>query len=219
MADTPVILSFDTSGPYCVGAVLIGERIAATSDMAMARGQAEALMPMLDDLLLDAGIDWGALGAIGVGTGPGNFTGIRISVSAARGLAMGLGIPAHGVTNFDAMGVGQDAPIAAIIPAPRGQFYVQTTAANGMVEQAVVADASGLADFNGMNVIAPDDFAAELHAATGIRSTPPQYSIAHGIALVAHARLGTGEARPPRPCYLRSADAASPRDLPPRILT
>jgi len=60
----------------------------------MVRGQAERLFPMIEDLLLSAGVTWPEIDTIGVGTGPGNFTGIRISVSAARGLALALGIPA-----------------------------------------------------------------------------------------------------------------------------
>ena len=57
-------------------------------------------MPLLEDVLAEAGIGWRDLAAIGVGTGPGNFTGVRISVAAARGLALGLGIPAIGVTRL-----------------------------------------------------------------------------------------------------------------------
>ena len=66
----------------------------------MAKGQAERLMPMLEELLAEAGIAWRIFAPLAVGTGPGNFTGVRISVAAARGLALGLGIPAIGVTRL-----------------------------------------------------------------------------------------------------------------------
>ena len=59
----------------------------------MARGQAERLVPMLEEMLAEAGLGWRDLDALGVCTGPGNFTGIRISVSAARGLALALDVP------------------------------------------------------------------------------------------------------------------------------
>ena len=68
----------------------------------MAKGQAEALMSFLNKLLAVSSLNWSDLSKIGVCTGPGNFTGIRISVSAARGLALGLEIPAIGVTSFEA---------------------------------------------------------------------------------------------------------------------
>ena len=63
----------------------------------MTKGQAERLMPMLEEILAATGVGWRDLAAIGVGTGPGSFTGTRIAVAAARGLALGLAIPAVGV--------------------------------------------------------------------------------------------------------------------------
>ncbi len=67
----------------------------------MDRGQAERLFPMLHELQHEYGIRWTDIAAIGVGTGPGNFTGIRIGVAAARGLALSLGVPTVGVTAFE----------------------------------------------------------------------------------------------------------------------
>ena len=91
-----------------MAALLAGDRVVACHHEEMKKGQAERLMPMLSEVLADAGVDWGALDAIGVGVGPGNFTGIRISVSAARGLAMSLGVPAVGVSAFEAMAFGAE---------------------------------------------------------------------------------------------------------------
>lgn len=124
----PNILAFDTSLPQ-ISAALSSDVIIAEHDEQMARGQAEKLMPVLENLLREAGGDWSNLDLIAVGVGPGNFTGIRISVSAARGLALGLGIPAIGVSMFEAL-LDWDGPLyqpAEIlsIAAPRGQAYVQ----------------------------------------------------------------------------------------------
>ena len=93
----PLILAFDTSAAHCAAALLSGDRVLARVAEAMPRGQAERLMGLLHEVLSGSGHDWRDLDAIGVGIGPGNFTGIRISVSAARGLALGLGVPAYGV--------------------------------------------------------------------------------------------------------------------------
>jgi len=84
----------------------------------MARGQAERLMPMLEEMLAQAGHAWRDLAAIGVGTGPGNFTGIRIAVSAARGLSLALGVPAIGVSGFEILARIVEEPALLMIPAP-----------------------------------------------------------------------------------------------------
>jgi tRNA threonylcarbamoyl adenosine modification protein YeaZ len=97
---SPTILYFDTSAAHCAAALLVNGEVTVRIDD-MARGQAEHLMVMLGDVLADAGLGWSDLSAIAVGTGPGNFTGIRISVAAARGVALGAGVPAIGVSGFE----------------------------------------------------------------------------------------------------------------------
>ena len=89
----PLILAIDTSAAHCAAAVLCGDEILVSSQEEMAKGQAERLLVLVQELLVQAGKTMDQLDAIGVGVGPGNFTGIRISVSAARGLALGPGIP------------------------------------------------------------------------------------------------------------------------------
>ncbi|MEP0563146.1 MAG: tRNA (adenosine(37)-N6)-threonylcarbamoyltransferase complex dimerization subunit type 1 TsaB, partial [Paracoccaceae bacterium] len=123
----PKILAFDTSGPHCAAALLENDAIFGETILEMKRGQAEALMPLLEETLAARGLAWGDLDALAVGVGPGNFTGIRIGVSAARGLALALGIPAIGVSAFEAMAfqhMGESCLIC--LPAPRDQAYVQT---------------------------------------------------------------------------------------------
>ena len=106
MSDAPLILTFDTSAAHCAAALFRGSDQVAARMEPMARGQAERLMPLLEDVLAEGGVRWRDMAALAVLTGPGNFTGIRISVAAARGLAMALGVPAIGVTAFEALGVG-----------------------------------------------------------------------------------------------------------------
>ena len=89
----PVILGFDTSGHHCAAALRWGDDQVAHVTEDMAKGQAERLMPLLQALLDQEGYSWADLDAVAVGVGPGNFTGIRIGVSAARGLA-----PVHAAT-------------------------------------------------------------------------------------------------------------------------
>jgi tRNA threonylcarbamoyl adenosine modification protein YeaZ len=105
-----MILGFSTAGPYCGAALFDGAEISSALHEELAKGQAERLMPMLEEVLQAGGASFDDLKGIGVGIGPGNFTGIRIAVSAARGLAMGLGIPAVGVSVLEALVHGHERP-------------------------------------------------------------------------------------------------------------
>ena len=157
----------------------------------MARGQAEHLMPMLEAFLSDHGTTWRDLTRIGVGVGPGNFTGIRISVSAARGLALGLGVPAIGVSTLDAIHHLYPHATAAV-PAPRDMIYAQ---APGTVPQLV----------SGTDV--PD-----------VQFAPGAKSLIAAIAEVA-AAANVDRAERPKPLYIKPADAAPARDSAPVILS
>ena len=77
MASNTVVLAFDTSGPFCAAAILINGEFTAFRADEMARGQAEAIMDMIEDVLRIAGVTLQDVTRIGVGTGPGNFTGIQ----------------------------------------------------------------------------------------------------------------------------------------------
>ena len=125
MPSDTLVLGFDTSAAHCAAALLCGDRIVASVHEDMARGQAERLMPLLEEVLAHGGVAWSALDAIGVGTGPGNFTGIRISVATARGLALGLGCPAIGVNGFDALAYdARDTGAIGAVAAPRDHLYL-----------------------------------------------------------------------------------------------
>lgn len=193
MASDPLTLGFDTSAAHCAAALLLGERVLEIRAEEMGRGQAERLIPLLEEMLAAHGTSWSGLSRIGVGVGPGNFTGIRIAVSAARGLALALDIPAVGVSSFDAIAL--DAPKGHLpaVSAPREQLYIR---APGAAPRLVPA-----AEAQGMGTLAHPPAAAELACA---------------IARVAAAAKPPFTA--PAPLYIRPADAAPSRDAPPVIL-
>ncbi len=103
----PLILAFDTAAGRCAAAVFDGARRLAGREEAMARGHDARLFPMIDEALAEAGLGYGDLDLIAVGTGPGNFTGARLAVSAARGLALATGAEAVGVDRFAALAEGR----------------------------------------------------------------------------------------------------------------
>ena len=96
------VLGFDCAGSGCAAAVLAGDRVVARRAEKLERGQAARLMPLIAETLKEAGLVPADLDLIAVTTGPGGFTGIRIGLAAARGLALAAGIPAVGVSNFAA---------------------------------------------------------------------------------------------------------------------
>mmetsp|Transcript_27398 Transcript_27398/g.50364 ORF Transcript_27398/g.50364 Transcript_27398/m.50364 type:complete len:191 (-) Transcript_27398:20-592(-) len=187
---SPLILGFDTSGPHCAAALVRGPQVLATQAEAMAKGQAERLMDLLEEVLASQDVRWQDLSAIAVGVGPGNFTGIRIGVSAARGLALGLGIPAYGVTGFEARQRMAPPGTTVAIPAPRGMAYV------------MAGDQAQTIAFDGIDNVAPE---------------PAPSALAQAVA--AHA-IAQWPATPPAPApyYVRPPDAAPARDAAPTLL-
>jgi len=193
LGSEPLILGFDTSAAHCAAALLSGDRILVTRHEEMGRGQAERLMPLLEEVLAEAGATWADLSRIGVGVGPGNFTGIRIAVSAARGLALSLCIPAVGVDGFKAIALTAPDDHLPALPAPRNQLYVKPAGKEPRLLPRTEAEALGhLAE-----APAPEEFA---------------------VAIARIARSAPEGTPPPAPLYLKPADAAPARDAPPKIL-
>ncbi len=211
----PTLLAFDTSAAYCSAALLLGGDIVAARYEELVRGQAERLFPMLDEVLQEAGVGWHALDAIGVGTGPGNFTGIRISVSAARGLSLSLGIRSIGVTLFDALAEdAPDSPLLLTLSAPRDQIY--TSRRNTGEAEVEIVTLNTLPACQPETVVIGNR-SAEIAKHLGCGFAPAAYAPAAAIARVAAKRWETCADRPV-PYYLRPADAARASDPPPVIL-
>lgn len=205
MPPEALTLCFDTSAAHCAAALLCGDRLVGAACEEMATGQAERLLPMLEEVLAQGGCGWRDLARLGVGTGPGNFTGVRIAVSAARGLALGLGIPAVGVTRLQAMALGLG-PVTVVEDARRGEVWVQDFAPEAGAARLMPAQAvrAARAVGSGAGLVAGADVLA------------PAMPLAEAIARIAGA--APLPAPRPSPFYLRAPDAAVPADPPPAIL-
>lgn len=205
-SSTGAVLGFDTSAAHCAAAVVLGGRVLACRVEPMARGQAERLFPLLAEVLDEAGMDWAALSAIGVGIGPGNFTGIRISVAAARGLSLSLGVPAMGVTMTEAAALDVPRPCRAVVPLRGDDLLWQDF--GGGPDPAADADDAARPALARTETLPP-----------GRAALVPLWPLPAAIALIAAARHAAGIAAVrPAPMYLRPADAAPPRDPAPKIL-
>ena len=197
MADQTV-LAFDTSAAHCAAALLCNGAILGSTFETMQKGQAEALVPLIQTLLAETQTSLHKIGRIGVGLGPGNFTGIRISISLARGLGLSLGCPVIGVDSFDASIEEETKETLIAIPATRDQFYTRSSANLQATPQ--MSDAPTLAT-----------------SPIPVHYRPKPDLLVANIARIA-ARRDVKTVMPPAPLYVKPADAAPRRDPGPKIL-
>ncbi len=125
------ILALDTSTAACSVAVVAGNDVIAHRFMAMARGQSEALVPMIEEVLVTAGLDVCDMDMLAVTVGPGAFTGVRIGLATARALALASGLPLVGLSTLEVLAgavdaeLRKDAWVLGAIDTKRGDFYAQ----------------------------------------------------------------------------------------------
>jgi tRNA threonylcarbamoyl adenosine modification protein YeaZ len=189
----------------------------------MERGHAEALAPMVDDAICEAGIGFDALDRLAVTTGPGTFTGQRVGLAFMRGLRVALKIPLIGITTLDAMAaaaIGETgAAYAAVLhDAKRGEVYFGLSSrdrtliapqlaslgdAVAAVRDTVPRDKLAFAGTAG--VAAADRWIADGGLAIASSILQPDAHWVAKLALNAPAPV-----EPPRPLYLRPADARLP---------
>jgi tRNA threonylcarbamoyl adenosine modification protein YeaZ len=215
-----LLLAIDTALAVCAAAVFDsdGAKVLASESIAMARGHAEALMPLVARVMDRADIAFSELDRIAVTTGPGSFTGLRVGISAARGVALVSGKPAVGISTLPAyagphLANEAGATIVAAIDARHDHVYLQVFASTGRtlvgpqvatVHEAVRAAAAAPARIVGSG--------ARLIAAAWPAGEPAPLLVdpqdAPAIEWV--ARLGAAAAQTdiaPTPLYLRAPDA------------
>lgn len=218
------VLAIDTALEASSAAVLDTQKggILASESVAMVRGHAEALMPIIARVMQDAMLDFPALDRIAVTVGPGSFTGLRVGVAAARGIAVAAGKPAVGLTTLAAFAAPYIAaddrtPLMAAIDARNEQVYMQLFGTGGRpltqprlapLREAVRAAATGPARIVGS--------AAEMIVAgwPAHDRRPPVVDAVRAPVIDWVAHLGAAAATNlalPKPLYLRAPDA-QPQD-------
>jgi tRNA threonylcarbamoyladenosine biosynthesis protein TsaB len=184
----------------------------------MTRGHAEALMPLIARVMIRAGIEFGDLDRIAVTTGPGSFTGLRVGISAARGIALAAGKSVIGLSTlagFAAPLIADDdsTQVVAAIDARHDHIYLQVFGVNGRTlvgpRTATVRDAARAAMTAPARIIG--SAAKKLAAAWPKGAEPPLLVEQLGAPDIDWiARLGAAAAEahgPPKPLYLRAPDA------------
>ena len=143
--DSVPVLAFDTSTEWLAVAV---QRDGASWQRVEAGGAraSQRLLPLVQEVLREAGVALGELGLIGFGAGPGAFTGLRAACAAAQGLAWGLGLPVVPVNTLLAVALGQAdaAPVLVADDARMGELYwalAERAGADWRLRQAPRVDA------------------------------------------------------------------------------
>ena len=132
----PITLAIDTAAPRLqLGLLLADGRVDVSVDE-MATGQAEAIFARIAALLDRNGLDYADLERVVTTTGPGSFTGLRIGLSAARGIGLARGIPVVGVSSLVALSLGVDGPSTVLLDARRDEAYFQIFSAPGVPASA-----------------------------------------------------------------------------------
>jgi tRNA threonylcarbamoyladenosine biosynthesis protein TsaB len=224
--DPMLILAIDTALDACAAAVLntATGKMMAQESQPMKRGHAEALMPLIARVMEEASIGFDALDRIAATTGPGSFTGLRVGLSAARGVALAAGKPAVGVTTLAAYAApvvseGGEHPIISAIDARHDHVYLQMVSGNGGAlmtpRVASIPEAIEAARFGAPYLVGN---AAKILGDRWPADAPPPVKVdpqaAPDIVWVAWLGAAVDPAVAlARPLYLRSPDAKPPKDL------
>lgn len=216
------VLSLDSATEACSAAVLCDGVLVAHRFERMHRGHAEILMLLVQDVMQQAGLTFDKLDLIATTVGPGGFTGLRIGLASARGLALAAGIPIVGVTTLEAVAkanLSTESPLLIALDSKRADLYMQLFDANGApltepsamlpaeIGPALPAGAIAVGGNAADRVLeAFAERAPPLRRKTG--SSLPDAAIVAQIGAERHARTPSNES--PRPLYLRPPDAQKP---------
>ena len=212
MPPNQYVLAFDTSAAHCAVSLFINGECFNERIEPMVKGQAERLFPLCEKVLTLAEINWKNLDAIGVCIGPGNFTGVRVGVSAARGLSLSLGIPAIGISRLEAMALDSKSKASVIIDARQERIYIQDFCdGNALNKPKIINTHNG--DFSIDAIMNADDKNIGLFKNVNI----PKCTLPNAIARLAINRIGTENSRP-APMYLQEPNADLPKEQPPKII-
>jgi tRNA threonylcarbamoyl adenosine modification protein YeaZ len=221
------ILAFDTAMAACSAAVIEHDGTSVTvlahHHEARTRGHAEVLMSVIDDVMQTSRLDYDDLDRLAVTVGPGNFTGVRIGIATARGMALALGIPAIGITTLEAIAsaavehLGAAAGgIAVANDARRGELYVQRFSADldALVPPRALTPEAALAELTGgdCTIVGTGlDILSNAAPEAALKTAPqcPDQPDAVHIARLAATKKPADA--PPHPVYLRAPDAKLPQ--------
>lgn len=206
-----LVLGINTVADACEAALARNGVIVAELSEPMQQGHDARLAPVVQKLMTDAGTAFTTLDRIAVVVGPGSFTGVRVGVAFARGLALSLDKPAVGVTSLEALeGLPREGSVLGLLAAkrrpPERTWWVQRINAGRGVEEPGEADEAAIRAM-AAEIGVSCGAVASLNL-PGVEASPT----ARAAALFA-ARLLDGDLPAPRPVYVREPDATPMRPV------
>lgn len=213
-----MLLAIDCAASSCAACVYdakagqeLGRKV-----LDLGKGHAEHLMAVIEEALRQAGRTYADLTAIAVSVGPGSFTGLRVGVATARGLALALKIPAIGVTTLEAL--AEEArqtfpgrPVLAVLDGGRGEIhaalYDEFAGLRYGPAAMTLEEASAMASASAAGTVLAGTAAVALAEAAGRASDIGPTGATADIAVYARSAAGKTPGEKPRPLYLRDADA------------
>lgn len=195
MSKPPITLAIDTAAPRLQLALLRADGAADLSTDDIAKGHAEILFDRLATLLARNGLTHADVERIAVTTGPGSFTGLRIGLSAARGLGLARNLPVLGIPSLLALSLGAAAgPVTVLLDARRGEAYFQAFSAPGVAESEP-------------QLIPIEEARSRVLSGVPLIESP----FVDLGAMVRFAAMADPKTYPPHAAYIRDADA-KPQD-------
>lgn len=212
-----ILLAIDCSANLCAACVYdadMGKEL-GRAVLDLGKGHAEHLMAVIADALKRGGVGYPDLGAIAVSIGPGSFTGVRVGVSTARGLAVALKIPAIGVTTLEALAAEArmkfpHRPVLVALDGGRGEIhaalYDEATVLRYGPAVATLPEMTAMASTK-IPVLAGTQAGTIAEAAPGTAFEFGPIEATADIAVYARLAAAKEAGEKPRPLYLRAADA------------
>lgn len=224
------LLAFDTALGGCSLGLLVGDRFVAR-EVETARDQARILIPLMEEMVAEAGIGFADLDAIVSTVGPGSFTGLRLGLSTARSLGLALDKPVHGITTLSVVarhaaeeaGAESD-PILVVLETKRTDYYVQLFDGCGQAQTPPQAlELTAVHDLiAGKRVTLAGDAVTRIRDESGEKlpvSREMHRVLLHPRTLVAVAgdAVKAGQGTDLSPVYLRGADVSVSKQKPRRL--
>jgi tRNA threonylcarbamoyl adenosine modification protein YeaZ len=203
-----LVLVIDTSGPECAAGIYDSSRdtLLAFRSETIGKGHAEVLPAMVEAAVAEAQLSLGDVERIAVTVGPGSFTGIRVGVALARGLALSLKVPAVGVSTLQVVAEPHRAangPVLAAIDARRDALYAQLFAGDG----SSLSDPAELA-YDDVRTIAQTHGADVVGSGAAVLAGAPSPQIdAFPLDVIGRIGARLPESTKAQPLYIRGADA------------